>query len=950
MKNFISNFVLLCSLYTFVLFSLPAKAQFYSTGQDAATIKWKQTNSDKFQIIFPEGYETKAQILSNILDTVYSMDTQSLNAKPKKISLVLHTNTSNSNAYVAWAPRRIEFFTTPGQGTYAQPWLQQLSLHEYRHVVQISKMKQGLTKVLSVLLGQQAQPAVLGLYVPPWFLEGDAVCTETALSHSGRGRVPDFSMPIKAQLLEKGKFNYDKAVFGSYRDFVPDHYVLGYQLVAFGRWKYSPKIWDKSLNKVARRPYSITPFSNGIKENSGLNKTAFYRSALDSLRNIWKKQQLETRPNIFHSISTKYNKFHTDYRSPCLMENGELICVKSGMDDIKRIISIDENGKETRLFTPGTMLDNSISYADSKIIWAEYKNHPRWGSTSFSRIRLFDLRKQKSRFIGKGLHLFAPVFSRNGNCICAVNVSAQGNYSLMIFDSQNGNKQKEITSPENLFFQFPTWVKNDSAILSVVLGDEGKKIVLIDLQTSKIKKLTEYSYEEISHVSLQNDTLYFIGSKSGVSDLYAIDLKQNLRFRVFASEYGINDLKIAAKREKFLFSNYTENGYQAVSVGFEELIWENISTVKNQEPQLYKYIAEQENQILDKNSIDKKVYPIKKYSRLKNLFNFHSWAPVYLNVDDEELKPGFSIMSQNKLSTAFTTVGYEYDMNEGTGKYLLNFSYQGWFPIIDIDVDYGQRKIVFTDSTKTQRTARWSENNISTGLRLPLNLTRGKYFQLLQPGITLTQKYLIQDKTADATVFPGSLKTLDARLYYYLLLRKAQRDIIPKWGLLMDLNFRHAILEKKASDYIAASEITIYFPGFVRHQGFKMYAGWQRSGIKNYVFSSIINMPRGYHNIYAKELYSLKSDYVMPLLSPDFRLGSLLYLKRIEMSVFYDYAESDPKTYRYEYQSTGLEINTEMHILRLIAPVNLGMRTIYLPKDNTFKAEFLFAINFGALY
>ena len=70
-------------------------------------------------------------------------------------------------------------------------------------------------------LGEQAVAAVLGAYLPLWFIEGDAVAVETGLSNSGRGRVPSFSMEFRAQLAETGHYSYDKAVNGSYRKLYP---------------------------------------------------------------------------------------------------------------------------------------------------------------------------------------------------------------------------------------------------------------------------------------------------------------------------------------------------------------------------------------------------------------------------------------------------------------------------------------------------------------------------------------------------------------------------------------------------------------------------------------------------------------------------------------------------------------------------------------------------------
>ena len=175
------------SILIVILFSYKiACAQYYISGQDPASIKWEQINTENFQVIYPDYYSEKAKEVANIIQYAYEYAAYSLNHKPKKISLILHTETSVSNGMVVWAPKRMEWYTTPPQENYAQDWFEQLAIHETRHFVQVDKLNQGLTKILSILLGEQGTAAVLGLYIPPWFLEGDAVCTETLLSKSGR--------------------------------------------------------------------------------------------------------------------------------------------------------------------------------------------------------------------------------------------------------------------------------------------------------------------------------------------------------------------------------------------------------------------------------------------------------------------------------------------------------------------------------------------------------------------------------------------------------------------------------------------------------------------------------------------------------------------------------------------------------------------------------------------
>lgn len=116
------------------------------------------------------------------------------------------------------APKKSELYTAPPQDV-SDAWLEHLCIHEFRHVVQYDKVNQGFTKALYYIFGEQITMAVIGVYVPMWFLEGDATVFETSVGKSGRGRSPEFLNEMKAQITEKGIYTYYKAVLGSYKDF-----------------------------------------------------------------------------------------------------------------------------------------------------------------------------------------------------------------------------------------------------------------------------------------------------------------------------------------------------------------------------------------------------------------------------------------------------------------------------------------------------------------------------------------------------------------------------------------------------------------------------------------------------------------------------------------------------------------------------------------------------------
>jgi hypothetical protein len=166
----------------------------------------------------------------------------------KKINVLLQSNTTIANGYVALAPFRSEFFLVPGGNIFEfgnLPWQEQLAIHEYRHVQQYNNFNRGLSKGLGVLFGQEGRAVANALSVPDWFFEGDAVYAETILTSQGRGRMPYFHNGYKALWREGKDYSWLKLRNGSLKDYVPNHYQLGYLLVNYGYLKYGEDFWAK---------------------------------------------------------------------------------------------------------------------------------------------------------------------------------------------------------------------------------------------------------------------------------------------------------------------------------------------------------------------------------------------------------------------------------------------------------------------------------------------------------------------------------------------------------------------------------------------------------------------------------------------------------------------------------------------------------------------------------
>lgn len=928
---------------TSALTSINIYSQYFITGQNPASIKWKQITTERFQILYPENYSSVAQHYINTLNLTGSVINEEYNSKIRRISIVLHNQTTTSNAIAAIAPMRLDFFEMPSQQIYPQRWQDQLVLHEYRHTVQQYKLRQGLTEGFYYVFGEQGVAFIMGLYLPFWFIEGDAVYAETIFSSSGRGRIPDFIYPLKAQVLDKNIYKYDKALFGSYRDFVPDHYTLGYQLMAWGTYRYGIELWDRTMNQVARRPYYIVPFTTSLKKHTGNYKVNFYKSVLGSLKQEW---WIHDNPAIDTSfkILSKNNKYFTNYLYPNELEDGSIVVEKTEIDDINKFVRIDSDGNEKRLYTPGFNFQESLSVSKNKIYWNERSYDPRWDMRNYSVIKSFDIETGKANKITKKTRYFAPDISNNGNFIITVHISNQSEYALHLLTAQSGELIKTIFTEDNLFFITPHWSNDDKSIVSIVLGKKGKSLVKIDTDTWELTHLLPFSFKEIKWPVMFNNWVVYTGTYEGKDNIYAIEINSGKAFKIFEPRFGANNISFSNNGKFIFFTYYTADGGKLAKMKFDPQCFDEVD-IENLK---YEYLADRlvkpHTFNLDEESVPNVVYDENKYRRGRHLFHLHSWAPLSIDGDNYSINPGITLLSQNKLSTAATTLAYKYDLNEHTSKIEFGFDYYGWYPVVSFKADYGGRKGVgLKDSVYYDLS--WRETNLSLLLSLPLNFTSSKWIKGIQPIVGMNQKFRKMDKDISVD-FPENNFTIPVyRFYAYNQYKRSTKDIYPKWGQTIDLLYRDTPFSEFSNSQAGLSA-WFYFPGFIRHQGIRVYSGYQKTATWNYSFSNFVAVPRGYSDIFYKEYYSIRSDYAFPVAYPDWNLPSVFYLKRIYSKLFYDYLHGYDNGKFIELSSTGLEIYSDWHFLSILLNINLGIRVSYRFKDGTQFYEFLFGFSY----
>lgn len=942
-------------------------AQYFQTGQDPASIHWRQINTKNFQLIYPDYYEVQAQKLAGTLDAVYPYGSYSLKYNPKKIPVILHTQTVQSNGLVAWAPKRAEFYTTPHQSIYAQDWLEQLALHEFRHVVQIDKIHSNMPGWLKVLFGEQVSALAFGGYLPWWFIEGDAVVTETALSNFGRGRFPSFLMEHRAQVVEKGAFSYDKAYLGSYRDFVPDHYKLGYYLVGHTKERYGNRVWEEVLTRTGQKPLSLSPVNKTLKDYTGLNKKQLYQSVFDSLQTVWLKEDKSFQTKSF-DVFSRPNAVFTNYRYNHWLNDSVLFSYKTSYDEIPSFVKVEPDGKEKKLVSPGIVFNESASYIGEWIVWSEQISDLRWQHSGHSLLRLFNT-GNKARIEIKTEHKsFSPVISPQKDKIAVVETDFSSNYYLSVYQLPEGKLLQRFQTPGNNYFFTPEWLTNNQVAV-IVLTKEGKRLATVDFSDGKMDMLTTRDLGELKHLRAHADWLYFISSYSGKNSLYRLNLANRKIEKVFEPRFGVESPAISPDGKNIALSDYTAGGFRLIQVSLENT---NTSPLDDVEPARYplaeKLAAQEPGIPVFPDSTEEK-YDSEKYNKAANLFKFHSWAPVYINTESYEFFPGVSLMSQNVLGTSETVIGYKWDHTENAGRFTLDYTFKGWYPVFDFSLTQGPRassyyqimqntdnqgNVVSQDTVLRKFT--WGQTNAGLNVRLPLNLNKGPFYRIIQPEVQYGFNFYNGHDSAPEQFRGGNFHSLGYRLYFHQLLRQSYRDMYPDFGIILDGSYRHSPVGLLRAGEISSLQSVLYLPGVLKNHGIKVYAGAQHKNAGGRLgFSDVVRYARGWGRINTTDIYTAGADYKLPLFYPDMNLLGLLYVRRIKGALFADYTRLKGNFYNdgqitgtfiKDITSMGTELSADVNFVRFYAPSSIGFRASYLPEMKNVYFDFLFSIDF----
>ena len=950
---------ILFPLLALLAFSPLAKAQFYTSGDDPARLKWYSVKTPHYRIVYPEGLDSLSRVYGRLLEQYRESESWSSGYLPGekfhgRTPVILHAWHGISNASVAMAPKRMDFYTVPeAYQPDPIPWARMLAIHESRHLAQLQFTYDHLLKPFHWLFGQSVPAAFLGVYPNMHLLEGDAVVAETALTQSGRGRRADF-LNYYMSAFDQGDWrNWSRWRYGSFRHYAPDHYALGYLTIAGTRYLYNdPLYMSRYFNKVSRRPMRLFSMRKEVKAVSGKRFGKSFREIMETFHGIWNEEAAVRAPFIPATPVMNVPSWFTAYRGAAFAGE-DLYLVRSGLVSAPSLVRVSPSGTQTRLRPFASYTGSLAESPDGKRLWwSESVPHARWGLEMTSRIRTLDLSDGQVRNLTRKGRYYNPVPSPDGTKVAAVEYPVPGGSALVILDAEDGRPLSRMVAPDSLQLVDPAWV-GDRLFVSG-LSEDGNGIYA--LQEGRLVSILNPKHVVIKHLRTYNDGLLFSSDRTGVDEIYYLSPADEL-FQLTATKYGAADPRFNPAGDTLYFTSLTTEGRLPYKTASDALLYRRADWNEVHRYPVADRLTAQEKMLAtakgarwpDETGFAETTFTEpRRYRKLPHIPHLHSWIPLYADYDairdlssDEILETGSlgaTLLFQNTLGTASGSLGYSWSEKDGHGAHL-KFSYSGLYPVIEAKLDYFQhgsldyfRRTMLTETGKHPGVIGVPQSRpyINGYLKtfIPWNFSSGGWTRGLIPSAEISvsnamfytadvlmdargalegcaRPAAFMDYTPGHVVTPVSL--LKASLRGYVMLPTAPSQTYPRLGVAAEAGGRTRL---SLNDLYASSVygyVYGYLPGLFPAQGLRLSALYQHvlgSGTTISGDNGVTASPRGYVDnpmrtffaSYSRQQLKLTADYVIPLYVGDISwFSSFAYITHFLLKPYFDYTFFSPQ-------------------------------------------------------
>lgn len=922
----------LCVILAAFAVTIQAKAQFYSYGNERGSMKWSEIETPSYRVVYPRGLDSLARAYAVSLEKVAGPVGSSIGYRPnvsfrKKMPVILHACSTEANGMVTLIPRRMELQTNPEPySPEVLPWMDDLTVHESRHVSQLQFARSHGFRFWNVLMGEFGAGALTALYGGPNFDEGDAVMTETALTDAGRGRSADFLEYMRVSFAAGDWRDYWKWRYGSQRRFTPDHYKVGYITMAgmrtlYGAPQFTKDFYDRIFD---HHGIAIGNLQKTVRDVSGMKFKDAFRQIEESLDSTWTAEKEQRAPFIDRERVSSGGRLFTEYRYLEPYGNS-LLAIRNGLAEAPSLVRIWPDGSEEKLHAFSSRTSRlRYSFFDSRVYWTEFRRDIRWTLESYSDLRYMDL-EGKVRTLARGHRYFNPAPSEDGT-VTVVEYMSDGSERMVSIDPQTGGEISSRTAPDGLQLVDPAWL-GDKLYVSAV-NREGFGIYLMPdfecvLEPAKVK---------IKQLDNHEGRLVFTSDLGGTDELYAYDPVSHELRQLTSTPNGAGDFAFAA--DTLYYTELTVSGRDICKTPVSGLQDRRADFSAIHRYEMADILTGGETEPIP-GDFTTEVSEPKSYSKAGHFMKVHSWLPIYFNCDDvselsfetlyQSAGIGATAFFQNELSTVSGLAGIHVDPSKDWRPSAhLKLSCNGLYPVFEFQADFNERLAQTTVMTRGSDGVKADTAPVPGRPRLygsvrtyiPFNFSNGGWNRGLVPQLRFAASNDIlrfEDGPVSSSAPAGMLS---ASIRGYTMRGVPASGMFPRLGIGAETGYcgRPGFTDVFCAN--AYAYLYGYIPGMIDTHGIKLTASVEGHASDGYLCEAyMMTVPRGFSSASAAAMsvYPLQTkftiDYALPFAAVDWSwMCPVAYIRNFELTLHADCSMFNAKSGNTSLFSAGADL------------------------------------------